>query len=314
MKILIPPMGQEMQDRLRAAAPGVQIVAANDDADALEKIADADAACQFVTPEFIRAGRKLRWVQVISAGVENYLFPELVESDIVLTNCKVIYGIQLAEHTMALILSFSRAVNILIRRQMEEIWESRANLPATEIRGQTLGIVGLGGTGLELARRAHAFDLRILAVDPTQTHRPEHVEQLWHPDRLHDLLGESDFVALCCPLTRRTKGMIGDAELRAMKSTAYLINVVRGGVVDQEALTRALQAKEIAGAGIDVTTPEPLPKGNPLWSMDNVILTPHMAGQSPYAGSRFRDLFCENVRRFAAGEPLLNVVDKRLEY
>jgi len=250
----------------------------------------------------------------VSAGVEEYLFPELVESDIVLTNCKVIYGIQLAEHTMALILSFSRALNILIRRQTEEIWESRANLPATEICGQTLGIIGLGGTGQELAQRAHAFGMRILAIDPTQTQRPEYVELFWHPDKLHDLLGESDFVAICCPLTHRTRGMISDAEFRAMKPTAYLINVTRGGVVDQDALIRALRTEEIAGAGIDVTTPEPLPKGNPLWGMENVILTPHMSGQSPYAGSRFRTLFCENVRRFVAGEPLLNVVDKQLEY
>ena len=314
MKILIPSMGQEMLERLGVAAPDVQIVIANDEQDAREKIVYADAACTFVTPEFIRAGKKLRWVQVVSAGVETYLFPELVESDIILTNCKVIYGIQLAEHAMALILGFSRAINILIRRQMEEIWESRANLPATEIRGQTLGIIGLGGTGLELAQRARAFGMRILAVDPTQTQRPEYAESLWHPEKLHDMLREADFVAVCCPLTRQTRHMMGEEEFRSMKPTAYLINVTRGGVVDQEALIRALQEKEIAGAGIDVTTPEPLPKGNPLWGMENVILTPHMSGQSPYAGRRFRELFCENVRRFAAGEPLLNVVDKRLEY
>jgi phosphoglycerate dehydrogenase-like enzyme len=215
---------------------------------------------------------------------------------------------------MALILSFSRAINILIRRQMDEIWESRANLPATEIADQTLGIIGLGGIGLEVAKRADAFGMRILAVDPVQTQKPDYIEHLWRMDKFHDMLKESDFVAICCPLTPKTKHMVGEEEFMCMKPTAYLINIARGGIVDQEALIKALTAKEIAGAGIDVTEPEPLPKGNPLWQMENVIITPHIAGQSPYSGRRLMKLLCENLRRFTAGEPLLNTVDKKLGY
>ncbi len=314
MKFLVPPMDKEALEQLQAAAPSVHIAIANDRQDALEKIVDADAAYNFVTPELIKAGKKLRWVQVPSAGVEGYLFDELVESDIVLTNAKGLYGIHIAEHVMALILSFSRAINILIRRQMDEIWESRANLPVTEIAEQTLGVIGLGGIGLEVAQRAHAFGLRILAIDPTQTQQPDYVEHLWRSDKLHDMLRKSDFVAICCPLTHQTRQMMGEEEFKNMKPTAYLINIARGGIVDQEALIKALQSKEIAGAGLDTTTPEPLPKGNPLWQMENVIITPHMAGQSPYSGRRLMALLCENLKRLVAGKPLLNVVDKKLEY
>jgi len=174
MKFLVPSMGEQLK-QLREAAPTVEIVVAQNHNDALNNIADADGAYGFVTPEFIKAGKKLRWVQVSSAGVESYLFPELVESDIVLTNAKGVYGIHIAEHVMALILSFSRAINILIHRQRNEIWESRAYLPVIEIVGQALGIIGLGVIGLEVAEKANALGMRILAFDTTQTSKPDYV-------------------------------------------------------------------------------------------------------------------------------------------
>ena len=314
MKLLIPPMGAQALNQVREAAPAVEIVIAENHNDALNKIVDVDAAYTFATPELIRAGKKLRWVQVGSAGVESYLSPELVESDIILTNAKGVYAIHIAEHVMALILSFARAINLLIHRQIDEIWESRANLPVIEINGLTLGIVGLGGIGLEVAKSAHALGMRILAADPTQTYQPDYVEHLWRLDKLHDMLRESDFVAICCPLTPQTRNMMSVEEFKCMKPTAYLINIARGGIVDQEALIKALETKEIAGAGLDVTVPEPLPKGNPLWQMENVIITPHMAGQSPVSSRRLMKIFTENLKRFVNGEPLLNVVDKKLGY
>jgi len=314
MKLLVSPMGEEAMSQLREVAPTVEIVVAKNQDDALNKIVDVDAAYGFATPELIKAGKKLRWVQVGSAGVESYLSPELVESDIILTNAKGVYAIHITEHVMAMILSFGRAINLLIHRQKDEIWESRANLPVIEINGLTLGIVGLGGIGLEVAKSAHALGMRILAVDPVQTYQPEHVEQLWRLDNLHDMLKESDFVSICCPLTPETKNMMSTEEFKCMKPTAYLINIARGGIVDQEALIKALEAKEIAGAGLDVTVPEPLPKGNPLWQMENVIITPHMAGQSPVGSRRLMKVFTENLKRFVNGEPLLNVVDKKLGY
>jgi len=314
MKLLVPPMDGRTLKQLREAVPTVEIVIAESKDDALNKVVDVDAIYGPVSSELIKAGKKLRWVQVTSAGVEGYLFPELVESDIILTNAKGVYAIHIAEHVMALILSFGRAINILIHRQRDEIWESRANLPVIEINGLTLGIVGLGGIGLEVAKSAHALGMRILAVDPTQTYQPDYVENLWRLDKLHDMLKEADFVTICCPLTPQTRQMMSTEEFKCMKPTAYLINIARGGIVDQEALIKALKTKEIAGAGLDVTVPEPLPKGNPLWQMENVIITPHMAGQSPLSSRRLMKVFTENLKRFVNGEPLLNVVDKKLGY
>jgi phosphoglycerate dehydrogenase-like enzyme len=179
-----------------------------------------------------------------------------------------------------------------------------------ELAGETLLVVGLGGTGLALARRAAGFDMRILAVTRTQKQRPAGVEHVGHPDELRTLLPQADHVGVCCPLTKDTYHWFGDREFALMKPTAFIHNVTRGGIIDHEALVRALRAGEIAGAGLDVTEPEPLPAGHALWTMENVLVTPHSSGHSPHSGARMFALFKENLRRFAAGEPLTNVVDK----
>jgi len=315
MKIVISRLSDKELGAIHTIAPHVDFVSTTTHEETVREIADADALFgHWVTPELVRRAKKLRWIQVGYVGVEGIMFPELANSDIVLANARGTTGINIAEHVMALILAFSRTINILVKRQMEKVWESRANLPVIEIAGETLGIIGLGSIGLQVAKRAHAFDMRLLAVDPTQTEKPDYVESLWKLDRLHDLLRQSDFVAICCPLTPETKGMMGAAEFRVMKPTAFLINIARGKIVDQAALVEALRTKEIAGAGLDATDPEPLPQDNPLWEMDNVIITPHHAGQSPKAPGRVFDLFCENLKRFVTGEPLINVVDKTRWY
>ncbi len=315
MKIVISRLSDKELNAIHTIAPHVDFVSTTTHEEAVREIADADALFgHWVTPELVRRAKKLRWIQVGYVGVEGIMFPELANSDIVLANARGTTGINIAEHVMALILAFSRTINLLVKRQMEKVWESRANLPVIEIAGETLGIIGLGSIGLQVAKRAYAFDMRLLAVDATQTERPDYVESLWKLDRLHDLLRQSDFVAICCPLTPETKGMMGAAEFRVMKPTAFLINIARGKIVDQAALVEALRAKEIAGAGLDATDPEPLPQDNPLWEMDNVIITPHHAGQSPKAPGRVFDLFCENLKRFVVGEPLINVVDKTRWY
>jgi phosphoglycerate dehydrogenase-like enzyme len=179
-----------------------------------------------------------------------------------------------------------------------------------EIAGETIGILGLGGIGLQVAKRAKAFDMRVLAVDLVLTEKPDYVESLWVPDQLHQMLQQSDFVVICCPLTPQTKGIISTAGFGMMKETAFLINIARGRIVDQPALIIALQTKEIAGAGLDVTEPEPLPEDNPLWEMENVIITPHHAGQSPKSAPRVFHVLCENLKRFTTNQPLISVVDK----
>jgi len=193
-----------------------------------------------------------------------------------------------------------------------EGWEGRRS--SGELCGKTLGIVGLGGIGSEVAKRAKAFGMRVIATRRRPDRRSEFADEVRGADELGWLLGESDFVAVCSALTHETRHLIGAEELKRMKATAYLINIGRGGLVDEGALVAALRGGEIAGAGLDVFEREPLPSESPLWEMPNVMITPHDAGSSPRSHERLMEVFLENLRRYVAGEPLLNVVDKRAGY
>ena len=308
--VLLPALPPDRLALLRQAAPGLELRTYRDEADGLAQAADAEGYYGTPTPALLRAAPRLRWVQVASAGVERYLFPELIASTITLTNAKVIYGSHLADHLMAFILAFNRSLPHLFRCQQAEVWETRDHLRPMEMEGETLLIVGLGGTGLATARRAAGFDMRVLAVSRSPKPQTPGVERVGGPDDLAAMLPEADHVAVCCALTNETYHLFGEREFRLMKPTAYIHNVTRGGVIDHEALLAALRAGEIAGAGLDVTEPEPLPPGHPLWREPNVLITPHASGHSPHSGGRMFELLCENLRRFAAGEPLLNVVDK----
>lgn len=306
-----PIDGEEKLAKLRAVSPQLDIVTAATDQEALEKIADAEGLFGWATPELVRAGNKLRWIQVPSAGVENCMFPELIESDITLTNARGIYGVQLGDHVMAFILAFSRCLNVLFARQQQRVWESRDNLTSHELLGTTLLIVGLGGAGTETAKRARPFGMKIIAVDLVEKQKPPYVDELHPAEALDEQLPRADYVAVCCPLTHRTRKLFGKAQFERMKPTAYFVTVARGGIVDTDALVAALKNGQIAGAGLDVTDPEPLPEDHPLWSMPACIITPHCSGQSPGAAERLFDILCENLHRFAADKPLINVVDKR---
>jgi len=308
--ILLPTMSADRLAVLQSIAPDAELMTYSDAADALAKASGADAFYGSPTPDLLCAAPRLRWIQVGSAGVEDYLFPELVQSSVVLTNAKVIYGSHLADHLMAFILAFNRNLPHLWHAQQQRVWESRANLRPMEMAGETLLVVGLGGTGLAVAARAAAFDMRVLAVSRSAKPRPDSVTQLGRPDDLHAFLPRADHGAICCALTSETYHLFGDREFALMKPTAYIHNVTRGGVIDHDALVRALRTDEIAGAGLDVTEPEPLPADHPLWTMPNVLITPHASGHSPHSGDRMFALLQENLRRFAAGEPLTNVVDK----
>ena len=195
------------------------------------------------------------------------------------------------------------------------IWKSRKDFPAGELSSETLLVVGLGGTGLETARRAAGFGMHILATRrQTDLPVPDFVEAIHPPEALHDLLPEADWVAVCLPLTVHTRDTFHDAEFDLMKNSAYIVCVTRGAIINTEALLRALDAKKIAGAGLDVTDPEPLASDHPLWGYENVIITPHASGHSPHAKTRMFDLFCENLRRFVNSDPLINIVDLDLQY
>lgn len=297
-------------ERLQSVSPEVEVIVAKKLEDAVAKVADVDAVYGGgrLAREIFLAGKNLKWVQIRGAGVEASLHPELIESDVILTNTSGAYDIPIADHVFAMLLCLSRGLNIFIRRQIEGVWRGA---PVLELAGQTILIVGLGSIGLAVAQRAHGFDMRILAVDVMEVDKPKYVERVEKPEKLHEVLPEADFIAICCPLTQKTHRLIGEAEFQKMKPTARIINPARGKIIDQSAMIRALSEKRIAGVGLDVFEQEPLPADSPLWKMSNVIITTHTAGSSPATVGRITDIVCENLRRFLAGEPLINVVNKK---
>jgi phosphoglycerate dehydrogenase-like enzyme len=313
MKFLIyPAIADDARARVQdAAGEGVVMINAPDAATAQAHIAEVEAMYGRLTPELFANAAKLRWVQTSGAGLEGYIFPALANSTITLTNMAGIYGDQIADHIMAFVLMFARGMHIYVRHQLAHDWLH--DLPFLHMADQTLGIVGFGGIGREVARRAHAFGMRVIAVDAKSQPKPDYVAELWGSERLDDLLAEADFVILCVPHTPETAKLITLARLQQMKATAYLINISRGIVVDLADLTMALQTGMIAGAGLDVFEVEPLPPDHVLWEMENVIITPHMASGvgSPHIATRRIDLLCDNLRRYRAGELLRNVVDKQ---
>jgi phosphoglycerate dehydrogenase-like enzyme len=310
-KVLIPQWEPERVEDLKAAVPEVELIVAKD---SLEQIRDVDAAFGFIDEAHIHAGKKLRWVQQGSAGVEGVVpIPELVERDIVLTNMQRTFAPEIADQAIAYLLAFTRGLTHFIRKPPEGAWGHPPEIVFEELQGKTLLVIALGGIGSEIARRAFGFGMRVLATDPKVIEKPLYVEELHRPEAFHRLLPRADVVASAVPLTPLSKRMIGTKEFGMMKRGTILINVSRGGVVDTEALIAALDRGQVAAAGLDVTDPEPLPPGHPLWKR-NVIITPHTAGQSPGGLRRAHELFRENLRRFAAGEMLLNIVDKKAGY
>lgn len=305
----------------------MSVVQAADETRAVAEIADADALFGYLTPAMLRAARRLRWAQSPTASMEKYLYPELVESAVVVTNMRGIFSDVIADHVFGFILCFAKNFHTYIRQQMRNHWHMLGR-EANELPGYggpgevhpsdraaitladcTLGVIGLGGIGSEIARRGLAFGMRVLGLDPVAGTAPAGVT-LMRPDRLDELLAESDFAVIAAPHTPETFKLINRRRLQQMKRSAYLINIGRGVIVDLADLTAALQAGEIAGAGLDVFEIEPLPADHPLWQMPNVILTPHCAAASPRVPERHLETLLDNLRRFAAGQPLRNVVDK----
>jgi phosphoglycerate dehydrogenase-like enzyme len=254
----------------------------------------------------------LRWIHSRYAGVDSYLFPELVNSNVVLTNARGVYSPSLGEFVLAAILYFAKDIPRLRRDQEAGRW---APFEMEMIEGQTVGIVGYGDIGRAVASRAHSVGMRIFATKRHPPAQPDPlVERYFHPDELHAMLAECDYVVVAAPLTPETRHMISEAEFAVMKTSAVLINVGRGPVVDTAALVRALSRKQIKGAGLDVVDPEPLPAGHALYGMENVLLSPHSADQIAGWKDDAMRFFLEQYARFTKDEPLLNVVDKRLGY
>lgn len=302
-------------ESIRRAGRNVELVVPQDAAQTLAAAADAEVILGEPPVEAIRAAKGLKWVQHWAAGVES-LPPELMQHPCVLTNMQRVFAPVIAETAFALLLGLTRGLvqasvpNFRLRK-----WDRGGGVPLDDLYGKTLGVVGLGGIGTEVARRAHdGFGMKVLAVDPKPMPKPEFVAELREPAWLPEMVPQVDVLVSCAPHTRETVRLFGDAVFRAMRKTAYFVNVSRGALVDQEALARALREGRIRGAGLDVTTPEPLPPEDPLWDCPNLAITPHNSGHAPIRQVRLVALVAENVRRYSNGLALLNVVDKARGY
>lgn len=295
--------------RLQEAAPGVNVIEVTNAEDAARHAAGAEVIAgsgRLFTADLVAAAPKLRWVQAMSAGAERFCPALAGATGVVLTNVRGAHPIPIAEHFLAMLLGLTHRIPEFLAMQARREWK---RLTMTEVRGQTLLVLGLGNLGREIVAAATAIGLDVIGYDPYIAIPAAAVRKLFLADQLHEALGQANFVVSCIPLTPVNRGFIGKAEFAAMRPGTFFFNVSRGGVVDEQALVAALESGHLAGAGLDVFAVEPLPPASPLWGMPNVIITPHIAAASPETELRTHDILVENLKRYAAGRPLLNQVD-----
>jgi phosphoglycerate dehydrogenase-like enzyme len=313
--LMLPPQTATTRawaGRLRAALPDLEVVVAEDPAQATQAAPRAEAAFGTMPPALLGTAARLRWLQAPQAAPPaGYYTPELIAHPAVVTNFREIYNDHIGAHIMAFVLAFARGLHHYIPRQLRREWRPEPldsgvlHLPET-----TALIVGVGGIGAEAARLAAAFGMHVMGVDARRRDAPPGVLELEGPDALDSLLPLADFVILTVPHTPATEGFMHRARFQRMKRTAFFINIGRGMTTRLDDLVAALRAGEIAGAALDVFEQEPLPPEHPLWTQPNVLLTPHTAGHGPYLDERRFEILLDNARRFLAGQPLRNVVDK----
>jgi phosphoglycerate dehydrogenase-like enzyme len=314
MHILVHyPFEPEQFEEFRAlgARHGHTVTCVTEQSEALAVAPEVEAILGHFSPAVCAAAPNLRWIQSFSTGMDKFLFPEIVErEEVAISNVAGLYASQGGEHAWALLLALTRQIPASVKNMAEHKWTAA---PVVEVAGTTLGVIGMGGFGVEIAKRAQGYDMTVIATDPVRTEKPSFVNELrpMNTENLHDLLRRSDVVMMACPLTKETYHLIGAPELAMMKPSAYLINVTRGGIIDEPALVEALKAGQIAGAGLDVTEKEPLAADSPLWDAPNLILTPHRAGASQHRPRKVFEFFLQNMQRYINGERPVNVIDKR---
>ena len=316
MQVLVTTeLSPEDNERLKSEFPVVQFVFATEPDDVLRAANESEVIyCNHPSEDLIDASPNLRWVQVRSAGVEHVPMDLLFARDIILTNGSGAHSV-VAENILAMMFAFAVRLPALIDSQRKQEWTaSRIYGAKFQLEGQTLLIAGLGAIGGALARKASGLGLHVLGVRNRPLGKPEGVDELIAREDLPAALGRADHVALCLPATSGTSNFLGARELGFLKTTGYIYNVGRSSAIDQDALVQALTDGAIAGAGLDVTEPEPLPPDSPLWPFKNVILTQHTSGGSAANSRLVTDIFIDNLRRFIANEPLRNVVDPVLRY
>jgi phosphoglycerate dehydrogenase-like enzyme len=296
----------------QSAAPGVEIIAARDEAAALPYMSTADALIGFCATELIEAGPELRWIQLFSAGINTCAdLPAVRSRDLLITNMQRISGPEIAEHSIAMLMAFTRGLHSWLPQQKSGAWNpgTFSTSRMWELKGRTMLVVGLGGIGTEVARRASALGMRVIATRASDAPKPAFVDHVGRPGELLTLAAEADVVVNCAPLLPETTKLFDRTFFNTVRKGAYFINVGRGKSVVQADLLAALRSGQLGGAGLDVTEPEPLPADDPLWQEPNVIITPHIAGMSDRVFARVGLLAQENLRRYVAGEPMLSVVD-----
>lgn len=314
------PTSQQLLRKVAAS----EVICVTSQEELIEQLPETEVLCSFSVPEnWSDLAPHLRWLQYPGAGVDGLRVSGLLnkQSPVIVTTATGIHAVTISEYVFGSMLMFNWNWPQMVHMQENHVWarsSSWFNLGGRELAGQTLGIVGLGNIGRRIAQVGHAFGMRVIGTkrsfaDTGEVRDPD-VDQCYPLARLHDLLGAADYVVLAVPLTGETEKLIGEAELRAMKPTTYLVNIARGRVIDEQALIKALRERWIGGAGLDVTETEPLPANSPLYDMPNVILTPHVAGISVHYEQRLAELFAENLRRYRAGEPLLNCFDPARGY
>lgn len=316
-KILISDEDSALVEELQGVTTQARIVPVTE-ANVMKEIVDADAFIGEITSPQVRAGKNLKWVGVMSAGVERVLFPkdgssDLRNSNITLTNNKIVQGPEIADHALAMLLMLSRNLYVLYKNDQQQIWNPRS-FHGIELNGKTAVVVGVGGIGTQIAVRANAFGMTVIGVDTEDKPFLPFLKRVVKPDQLDDVLPQADVVFISVPDTPKSHKMMGARQFQLMKKNSYFVAVSRGGIYDMNGLVKALDEKRLAGAGVDVTDPEPLPKDHALWRFQNVIITPHIAGRSDQDTVRMIGTIKENIRRFVEGKPLINVVDKQKGY
>jgi phosphoglycerate dehydrogenase-like enzyme len=309
-------LSEEQLALVQVTAPDMRLLVTRERAQVERALDEIEIAAGGFPHDLLPQACNLRWLQQWGAGADWLLHhPEAVEMDFVLTNTSGIHAIPVSEHILAFLFAFTRRLHQAVRAQERHAWTPQDQQTGLfELAGKTMVLVGIGAIGARTAAMATALGLCVLGVRRDPGVGAPGVEAMFSPDWLLDLLPKADFVVLVVPLTRETQGLIGERELRAMKPTAYLINVGRGGLLQEDALIQALRERWIAGAGLDVFETEPLPEDSPLWGMDNAIITSHYAGLTPHYTERALAIFLDNLQRYRAGERLRNVVNKKLAY
>jgi phosphoglycerate dehydrogenase-like enzyme len=317
MKVLVGPNMMCLESALpalREEHPDIEFVHCADREALVDEMADADIYMGWLNRDLFRAGKNLKWVQSPSSGVNYYMtIPELVEGDVILTSASGTHGGCLSESVIAMILAFTRGVRDCVIYQPQRKWANREiRGKLVELTGSTMGIIGFGAVGRALAKRAKAFDMRIIALDLHPKDKPDYVDELWGLDRLNDLLKESDYVVVTVPYTPQTQGMIGAEQIAMMKPGSMLVGISRGRIIDQKAMAQALRDGHLAAAALDVFDPEPLPPDSELWDLENLLIMPHIAGGTQYECQYIIEIFRENLKRILSDDlPLRNQVDKQ---